>query len=419
MANAKHLGYLKRRVSEWNRWIKNNFHIQPDLSGADLAEADLTGANLREADLRGAHLIGANLREANLRQANLRGANLREVNLRQANLRGAHLVGANLVGANLAGANLREADLSGAHLRGAHLDGADLSVAHLDMADLSVANLDRANLREANLDRANLREANLDKANLREADLRGAHLIGANLREANLAGANLSKADLANANLEQATLVKMTCNKTIFTGCRIYGISAWDLRLEEAEQTNLVITPLGEPDITVDKLEVAQFIYLLLNNRSIREVIDTITSKVVLILGRFTPERKVVLDALRNELRRHNFTPVLFDFAIPADRDITETVTLLARMARFIVADLTDPASIPMELQAIAPDLAVPIRSLVHKNQEPFSMFGTLKKYHWVLPPYRYSNTDELLANLRGEVIAPAELKFSELKKSR
>jgi hypothetical protein len=31
-------------------------------------------------------------------------------------------------------------------------------------------------------------------------------------------------------------------------------------------------------------------------------VIDTITSKAVLILGRFTDERKAVLDALREEL---------------------------------------------------------------------------------------------------------------------
>ena len=42
----------------------------------------------------------------------------------------------------------------------------------------------------------------------------------------------------------------------------------------------------------------------MLHNQKIRDVIDTITSKAVLILGRFTPERKAVLDALREELRR-------------------------------------------------------------------------------------------------------------------
>jgi len=54
----------------------------------------------------------------------------------------------------------------------------------------------------------------------------------------------------------------------------------------------LIITPPNEPEITVDNIEVAQFIYLMLYNQKIRDVIDTITSKVVLILGRFTPERK-------------------------------------------------------------------------------------------------------------------------------
>ena len=75
--------------------------------------------------------------------------------------------------------------------------------------------------------------------------------------------------------------------KATLTGCSIFGISAWAVKLEGATQDSLVITPANEPPITVDNLEVAQFIYLLLNNQKIRQVIDTIISKVVLILGHF------------------------------------------------------------------------------------------------------------------------------------
>jgi len=78
--------------------------------------------------------------------------------------------------------------------------------------------------------------------------------------------------------------------------------------------------------IQVDDLEVAQFIYLLLNNERIRHVIDTITSKVVLILGRFTDERKAVLEAIRDELRKRDYLPVLFDFQKPDNKDLTRTV---------------------------------------------------------------------------------------------
>ena len=62
----------------------------------------------------------------------------------------------------------------------------------------------------------------------------------------------------------------------------------------------------------------------------------------MLILGRFTEERKAVLDAIRDELRRRDYIPILFDFDKPANRDLTETISLLARMARFIVADITE-----------------------------------------------------------------------------
>ena len=91
---------------------------------------------------------------------------------------------------------------------------------------------------------------------------------------------------------------------------------------------------MGQPAITVDNLKIAQFIYLLLDNAEIRDVINTLTTKSALILGRFTPERKTILNAIRHELRKHDYVPLLFDFDAPISRDITETVTTLAPLAR-------------------------------------------------------------------------------------
>jgi hypothetical protein len=186
--------------------------------------------------------------------------------------------------------------------------------------------------------------------------------------------------------------------------------------LEGAKQQSLVVTPQGEAEITVDNIEVAQFIYLLLHNQKIRGVIDT-TSKAVLILGRFTADRKAVLDALREELRKHDYLPILFDFDVPATRDITETVSLLARMARFIIADLTDPSSIPKELEAIVPSLAVPVQPLLEGASRHYAMFKDYWKYDWVLPVYRYEGLEPFLATLAEKVIGPAEAQLGRAPK--
>src|SRR5262249_47369427 len=242
-------------------------------------------------------------------------------------------------------------------------------------------------------------------------DLRWVDLSGANLNRANLSGADLQSARLVNTNLTRADL----------TGCRVYAVSAWGLNLEGAKQQNLVITSHNEPAITVDNIEVHQFIYLMLHNEKIRDVIDAITSKTVLILGRFTHNRKKVLDSLREELRKRNYLPILFDFEVPARRNITETITLLARMARFIIADLTDPSSIPQELQAIIPAVRVPVQPLLLEGSSLFSMFKDFdpQDFHWVLPVYEYKEPEQLLATLAERVIAPAEGKVKALEERR
>jgi uncharacterized protein YjbI with pentapeptide repeats len=419
MANDDHVALLKKGVAAWNAWRDENPAIRPDLLGANLSGADFHRADLSEANLRGANLAGANLSGANLCRADLCRANLSGADLDTAVLGWANLSGANLTGAALNWAHLDWVILSGADLSEAHIYGADLGGADLGGANLSEARLGEANLREANLSGANLSKASLGEANLRGANLSGANLSEARLGEANLREANLSGAKLDGANLSGAQLIKTDLTGADLTGCRIYGVSAWNLNLEGAKQQSLVITDRREPEITVDNIEVAQFIYLMLNNQKVREVINTITSKAVLILGRFTDERKAVLDALREELRKRDYLPILFDFNVPATRDITETVSLLARMARFIIADLTDPSSIPKELEAIVPSLAVPVQPLLEGSSRPYAMFKDYWKYEWVLPAYRYEGLEPLLTTLAEKVIAPAEGKVEALAERR
>ncbi len=104
----------------------------------------------------------------------------------------------------------------------------------------------------------------------------------------------------------------------VLDGCRIYGISAWNVKLSEGtKQRDLVITPWDEPAVRVDDLEVAQFVYLLLHNEKIRKIIDTVGKKGVLLVGRFTEGRIVVLERLREELRKRDYVPIIFNFDKP------------------------------------------------------------------------------------------------------
>ena len=258
--------------------------------------------------------------------------------------------------------------------------------------------------------------AGSSRLNLSRTNLSGTNLSWNDLSGADLSEANLSGADLSGADLQHSALVSTDFTGATLTGCRIYGISAWNLKLEGAKQQNLNVSDYGEPAIMVDNLEVAQFVYLLLNNKKIRQVIDTITTKVVLILGSFTSDRKAVLDAIRDELRQRGYLPILFDFEKPAGRDLTETISTLAHMARFIIADITQAKSIPQELQAIVPNLpSVPVQPLLLTSEREYGMFEHFRRYPWVLDTYYYDNLDVVLASVEERVISPAETKAREL----
>jgi uncharacterized protein YjbI with pentapeptide repeats len=356
-ANPKHVDVVRRGGNAIADWRKTNPHERLDLPNTMLVRVDLSLADLSNADLS-----GANLSEANLLRAELFGADLR---------------GADLSGAYMAEARLAHADLKGAILRRTQLNGADVNNADLALTDLR---------------HANLMGANLNASRLEGADLSGSNLLGASIQNTIIEGA-------------------------ILTGCRVHGVSVWDLKGTPIDQSNLIITGLNDPDITIDNIQLAQFIYLLLYNPHIRDVIDTVTSKVVLILGRFSSERKPILDAIRDRLRHENLVPVLFDFEKPAAKDVTGTVETLARMARFIIVDLTDPSSVPHELATIVPFLrTTPVLPMRVAGSSGYGMFGDLLAYPWVLKTLEYENRESLVAALPA-LIAPVDEMAESLRR--
>ncbi|MCB0105949.1 MAG: pentapeptide repeat-containing protein [Caldilineaceae bacterium] len=417
MADAEQLAILNQGVEVWNQWREKNPSTKIVLTEAELEGADLLGANLE-----GANLARADLRGADLTEAFLQGVNLHAAYLSEADLTGAYLFQAGLTKADLFSATLHRADLGEALLCEADLREAFLPEAYLFRADLTKANLGEASLFAANLRGANLEGAHLERADLVDADLSAANLHGTNLRgadldRANLTDTNLREANLTYANLGSTTLLRTDLTRANLTNCRVYGISAWDVNLADTIQQDLIITPDDQPAITVDNLEVAQFVYLLLHNEKIRSVIDTITSKAVLILGRFTPERKAILDGLRDALREWDYVPILFDFDKPTNEDFTGTIKTLASMCHFVIADITNPKSSPLELQATVPDYMIPFVPIIQEDETPFAMFVDLWIRHrdWVLEPLTYVAANDLIASLEDDIIKPAEERFALL----
>lgn len=393
MANEQHVTILLHDgVDIWNTWRKS----QPQIRRPGVIMADLSGA-----DLSGVNLSGADLSRVDLSRANLTGANLSGANLSGANLFDATLIGATLIGATLIGAKLEDALLDEANLSGADFEGADLSGAYFR----------GTNLREAKLNRATLGGADFGGADLWSADLSGANLRRADLNEALLSRANLSGADLSEAHLEEAICISTNFSHANLSDCSVYGIAAWDVNLDNATQTNLRVAPYLKAALTVDNLEVAQFLYLLIRSQKARDVFDTLTSKVVFILGRFG-ERNANLDALREALRNHpnGYIPVLYDVDPHTHKPVLETVKILANLARFVVANLTDPSMVRSELSYITANVpTVPVQSLIEEGAGLPAEYSTWQTRRSFLPLYRYADFDQLIANLTTHIIEPVE----------
>jgi len=398
LANQEHLDILKQGVEVWNIWRQQNLGVHPDLSFANLRGKYLNEANLREA----------NLSRADLSETFLHGADLREADLRETRFHNDTMPMGLLTGTSFIKAKLSRANLYGANLTNVNLIGADLSEANLNNALLP-----KEIISETILTGAFLREVDLSGVDLSKKDLSKVDLSGANLKQTNLTNTILQGATLTNANLNGALLLQTNLEHANLNGCSVYGISVWDVHLEGASQSSLIISDENEPTTTVDDLEIAQFIYLLLNHKKLRNAIIAVTERGVLLLGRFSDGGLKLLQAIAVKLREENYLPIIFDFDRPDNRDFTETIMTLAGLSRFVIVDLSGP-SVPNELRATIPHFKIPFVPIIEEGRKVYSMFPDLLGYPWVLPPVEFSSKEQLIEFLAVRVIEPAEVKSRE-----
>lgn len=297
-------------------------------------------------------------------------------------------------------------DLSQANLSGLHLNKIDLSHAELYKVDLYGAELIEANLYKANLHMAHLYRTNFSDADLTGAVIRGADLVRAKLINSKLRDTDLRWVKLGEANLRGADL----------TGSAVYGVSAWEVNLDDAIQLNLSITKDGTPTVTVDRLEVAQFIHMLLNYKKLRDVLNSVMERGVLILGRFKNGGIELLQAIAEELRQQSYLPMIFDFDRPDTSDYTETVKTLVSLSKFVIVELSG-SSVPQELEATVPFFDIPFVPIINAQHDIYATFIDFLKYDWVLLPIKFSNKDELLSKLSSEIVNPALDRLNDRQK--
>jgi uncharacterized protein YjbI with pentapeptide repeats len=436
MANPDHVALVQRGVDVWNEWRRANPSLTPDLSDAELPGLKLAGINFEGATLERANFSECFLREVNLRGARCASAVFREASLvygfgEDADFTGAVLEQAWLVGGRwqrakfarvgAIGINLQQAGLQSADFTEFFTHGGSFTIADATGADFSKSYVAWCGMYDARFTGANFAGGDFEGSDFHNSDLSGARMTGVNLKGANFRMSNLHRADLQGSDLSNAVFVGTDITGADLSNCRIHGVSSWDLRADAStRQLDMIITPPDAAAVMVEDIEVAQFVYLLLNNRKIRNVIDTVGSKGVLILGRFT-ERKDVLEAIRASVRRRGYVPIVFDFERPTDRDFSETVRVLAGMSRFVIADITRPRSVPLEAQAIVPEYMIPFVPIIATGEQPFSMFQDLWQKHgeWVLQPLVYESIEQLVKVFDKAVIDPANERLLVLRKQK
>ncbi len=267
--------------------------------------------------------------------------------------------------------------------------------------DFSSSNLNKSIFTHCKFIRCQFKSVSLIECKLNFSQFNGCIFVNTNLSKSEQYSTAYRNCKIINSTMMWAKLIETTFIDSIISNSKIYGAAVWGISLHNTHTNDLIISKNSEAEIKVDNIEVAQFIYLLLNNKKIRDIITTLTSKIILILGRFTPDRVIILEKIKSEISNKGFVPILFTFEPSPNRDLTETIQLLASISKIVIADISEPRSVPQELSHIIPFFpSLQIQPIIFEKDFEYGMFDHWKSYKWVKEVFQYKNDTHLINNL-------------------
>lgn len=407
MANPQHLEALSKGVEFWNHYRSKNPEFEPDLSDSNLTSYDLKSINLKHGNISNS-VISEEYAQNDLTGANFQNADLSNVGLDACNLTNTNLSGANLSGVRSSEGGLRAPNFEGTNLRNATLNNAFFG---------------RASFRRCILDGAiienNTRfyQCSFDQASFRGTQFSNLELSNLNFPDARFTNSVWEDVEINGCEFVDANFNKAILNNCHFDSCNITGISTWSITYDEATR----FSGLLASGLQLDSLEVAQFINLLQDNKKLRAIIDTVTTKVVFILGRFGEETMPILNAISLEIKRRGLLPVIFDFDKPENRSFIETVMTVAHMAYFVIGDFTNARIILQEATEIVKGVAVPFAPILRMGSdfEPITLSDLRVNHRSLLETFIYDDERHLMENLQNRIINPAIEKEKELRSLR
>jgi len=395
-----------------NRWFPEGHAIHgQNFRGWTLQHVDFSGNTFHHCDFSESTISGCDFSRSVLDNCTFNRSTIQKCSMLHTRFEHTSAIGARFTLTHLQFANLRYVNFNDASFSGGCLMNSDMYVAHFENAHFHHLQMGWTKITDGHFNGARFISAKLEEVQFKDVELRGAHFEDADACGARFLYVKMQHSSWINACLRHAHFFEVCCDGAVFDRCKILGIGICRVSGKPSLQRDLNCGGDKEP-LLVDDLRLAPFIHELRYEDGFGRFADALTSKVVLILGRFSDARMPLLERIHGRLRALGYIPQLIKFPCDGLLDPGSVVNIAAMCSRFVIADVSDAREVIREVVGILSQLRpVVVKPIMEVGQvEPISFVWEKRSQRiHLLPPYEYPDADTLIANLSSAIIQPCE----------